>query len=204
VPSLQFTNNFFTALTFAANALVVAAVLFGLACIVSQRARRAWQSLATFLGPQALLLAWIVAIVTTTGSLVYSVHFKFEPCELCWYQRICMYPLTIILGVGWFRRDRKVWMTAGPFVVIGGLLAIYHWLVERVPSFAESSSCSIFVPCSSPYFEKFGYITLAWMDFSSFLLIGTLLALFITSTRAARPVALEPVPSDEEPVGTVV
>jgi disulfide bond formation protein DsbB len=204
VPDLQFTINFFTALTFVANALVLAAVVFALACIVSRGARRGWKALATFLGTQSLLLAWIVAIVTTVGSLIFSVHFKFLPCELCWYQRICMYPLVVVLGVGWFRRDRKVWMTAAPFVVIGAIIALYHWLVERVPSFAESSSCSIFVPCSSPYFEKLGYITLAWMDLSSFLLIGTLLALYITANRTARSTSVTPVPTEEEPVGTVV
>ena len=88
-----------------------------------------------FLGPQSLLCAWIVAIVTTAGSLYYSEHFHFLPCELCWYQRIVMYPLVVVLGVGWFRRDKAVWMTALPFVVIGAPLSLYHWLVERVPSF---------------------------------------------------------------------
>ena len=82
-------------------------------------------------------------MVTTAGSLYYSEHCGFVPCELCWYQRIVMYPLVVVLGVGWFRRDRAVWMTALPFVVVGAPLSLYHWLVERVPSFAEGSSCSI-------------------------------------------------------------
>ena len=135
-----------------------------------------------------MLLAWIVAIVTTLGSLYYSLHAGFVPCELCWYQRIAMYPLVVVLGVGWLRRDRKAWITALPFVVVGVPLSLYHWLVERVPSFAESSSCSAFAPCTAPYFEKLGFVTLAWMCLSSFLLIGTMLALFVTAqrTRGAR------------------
>ena len=145
--------------------------------------------MAEFVGPQAMLLAWIVAIATTLGSLYYSLHAGFVPCELCWYQRIAMYPLVVVLGVGWLRRDGNAWITALPFVVVGAPLSLYHWLVERVPSFAETSSCSVVAPCTAPYFEKLGFVTLAWMCLSSFLLIGTMLALFVTAQRlqGARP-----------------
>jgi len=196
MPSLEVTTNFFLVLTLLADAAVVATVLFALACAVSPAARRAWVAMAEWLGPQSLLLAWIVSVVTTAGSLWYSEHFHFVPCELCWYQRILMYPLVVILGVGWFRRDRSAWITALPFLVIGPLVSLYHWLVERVPRFAHTTSCSVDAPCSAPYFEKLGFVTLAWMALSSFLLMACLLAFFVTSTRrrlpverAARPVA---------------
>jgi disulfide bond formation protein DsbB len=197
VPSVNVTTNFFLVLTLVADAVVAAAAVLGAAALVSRRAREAWFAVAGFVGPQAMLVAWIVAIVTTLGSLYYSVHAGFIPCELCWYQRIAMYPLVVVLGVGWLRRDGKAWITALPFVVVGAPLSLYHWLVERVPSFAESSSCSAVAPCTAPYFEKLGFITLAWMCLSSFLLIGTMLALFVTSQRAqgAR--------EDANPAGTV-
>ncbi len=156
MPGIRFTTNFFLVLTIVADVTIVVAVLFGLGALVSQRARNAWSAVAAAFGSQALLVAWIVAIVTTLGSLYYSEHAGFVPCELCWYQRILMYPLVIVLGVGWLRRDRLAWITAVPFVVIGAPLSLYHWLVERVPSFAESSSCSIVAPCTAPYFEKLG------------------------------------------------
>lgn len=198
MPSVRATTNFFLVLTLVADAVVVAALLLGIAALVSKRARAGALDVARFIGPQAVLVAWIVAIVTTLGSLYYSEHAGYLPCELCWYQRILMYPLVIVLGVGWLRRDRKVWMTAAPFVVIGAPLSLYHWLVERVPSFAESSSCSIVAPCTTPYFEKLGFVTLAWMCLSSFLLIGTLLALSVAAQRAeaARPT--------DDTAGTVV
>jgi disulfide bond formation protein DsbB len=184
VPSVDVATNFFLVLTIVADAVVAIAVVLGVAALVSRRARQGWIGLAAFVGPQALLVAWIVAIVTTSGSLYYSLHAGFIPCELCWYQRIAMYPLVVVLGVGWLRGDGKAWITALPFVVVGVPLALYHWLVERVPSFAESSSCSAFAPCTAPYFEKLGFVTLAWMSLSSFLLIGTLLALFVTAQRS--------------------
>jgi disulfide bond formation protein DsbB len=198
MPSVRATTNFFLVLTLVADAVVVAGLLLGIAALVSKRARAGALDVARFIGPQAVLVAWIVAIVTTLGSLYYSEHAGYLPCELCWYQRILMYPLVIVLGVGWLRRDRKVWMTAAPFVVIGAPLSLYHWLVERVPSFAESSSCSIVAPCTTPYFEKLGFVTLAWMCLSSFLLIGTLLALSVVAQRAeaARPT--------DDTAGTVV
>jgi disulfide bond formation protein DsbB len=186
VPNVRVATNFFLVLTLVADAVVASAVVFGVAALVSRRARDAWFAVARVLGPQALLVAWIVAIVTTLGSLYYSLHAGFIPCELCWYQRIAMYPLVVVLGVGWLRRDAKTWITAAPFVAVGAPLSLYHWLVERVPSFAEGSSCSVVAPCTAPYFEKLGFVTLAWMCMSSFLLIGTMLALSIAGQRAER------------------
>jgi disulfide bond formation protein DsbB len=183
VPNVRVATNFFLVLTLVADTVVAAAALFGIAAIVSRPARETLLRLARFVGPQAVLVAWIVAIVTTLGSLYYSEHAGFIPCELCWYQRILMYPLVIVLGVGWLRRDPKAWTTAAPFVVLGAPLSLYHWLVERVPAFAESSSCSVVAPCTAPYFEKLGFVTLAWMCMSSFLLIGTMLALSVAGQR---------------------
>ena len=196
MPSVRAATNFFLVLTLVADAVVVAGALLGVAALVSKRARARALDVARFVGPQAVLVAWIVALVTMLGSLYYSEHAGYLPCELCWYQRILMYPLVIVLGVGWLRRDRKVWMTAAPFVVIGAPLSLYHWLVERVPSFAESSSCSIVAPCTAPYFEKLGFVTLAWMCLSSFLLIGTLLVLSVVAQRDAA--------TTEQDAGTVV
>jgi len=184
VPNVDLATNFFLALTLAVDAVVAVALVLAIAALVSRGARERVASLAAAVAPQAVLLAWIVAIVTTAGSLYYSEHAGFVPCELCWYQRIVMYPLVIVLGVAWLRRDQKVWITALPFVVIGAPLSLYHWLVERVPAFAESSSCSITVPCTAPWFEKLGFVTLAWMAMSSFLFIGVLMVCVVVGGRA--------------------
>ena len=205
MPAFDTATNFFLVLTIVADVVIGAAVLLGVAALVSRSARRAWRSLGRTIGDQAALVGFLVALVTTAGSLYYSEHLGFIPCELCWYQRIAMYPLTVILGVGWLRRDTRVWITATPFVAVGAPLSLYHWLVERVPSFAESSSCSVAAPCSAPYFEKLGFVTLAWMCLSSFLLIGSLLAFYVTSSRAAGADdgGDDPVRADAEPVTTV-
>jgi disulfide bond formation protein DsbB len=210
MPNVRTATNFFLVLTLVADAVVAAAALLAIACVVSRKARAAAVSVARFVAPQAVLVAWVVAIVTTLGSLYYSEHAGFVPCELCWYQRIVMYPLVVVLGVGWLRRDPKVWVTGAVFVVIGAPLSLYHWLVERVPSLAETSSCSIVAPCTAPYFEKLGFVTLAWMCMSSFLLIGTLLACSAigqraeAATRADAPAGTvaRATPMHEEPVAS--
>jgi disulfide bond formation protein DsbB len=184
VPSVKVSTNFFLVLTLVADAVVFVALVLAVAALASRRARAAVVSLATAVAPQSILLAWVVATVTTLGSLYYSEYAGFVPCELCWYQRILMYPLVIVLGVAWLRRDTKVWKTALVFVVLGAPLSLYHWLVERVPAFAESSSCSVTAPCTTPWFEKLGFVTLAWMAMSSFLLIGVLMVTAIVGSRA--------------------
>jgi disulfide bond formation protein DsbB len=175
MPDVDVATNFFLVLTVVANVVVGVAVLCALAALVSSSARATVVSWARAVAPQSVVFACIVATVTTLGSLYYSEHAGFLPCELCWYQRIVMYPLVIVLGVAALRKDRAVWMTAGVFVVLGAPLSLYHWLVERVPAFEESSSCSAITPCNTPWFEKWGFVTLAWMAMSAFLLIGVLL-----------------------------
>ena len=121
-------------------------------------------------------LATLIAATCMAGSLYYSEIVGFAPCRLCIYQRIAMYPLVFILGVGlWPRAQRITRRIAVPFVVIGAGIACYHWLVERIPALAETSSCSLKIPCSVPWFTWLGFITIAWMSLTGFLAIGACL-----------------------------
>lgn len=167
-------NTFFTVLTLLANVVVGAALVLALAALVSRPARTFARRVVDQVGPSARVLAWLVATVATLGSLYYSEIADFVPCRLCWFQRICMYPLAVILLVGLLLRDHRVRWYAAPFVVIGAPISLYHWLVER-GVFSESTACSATVPCAVPWFEELGYVTLAFMAMSGFLLVGTLL-----------------------------
>jgi len=126
--------------------------------------------------PVALTLAAAVAIVATLGSLYYSEVAHFPPCRLCWYQRICMYPLAPILAIAAGRRDRSVRWYALPLVLVGASLSTWHILVERFPSL-ESGACDPLNPCSIIWVEKFGYLTIPAMALSGFAAIGLLLAI---------------------------
>ncbi|HEY5155790.1 MAG TPA: disulfide bond formation protein B, partial [Acidimicrobiales bacterium] len=85
------------------------------------------------LRPLALWLAWVVALVTTLGSLYFSDIAGFTPCKLCWYQRIAMYPLAVLLLVAAIRRDRAVWVYVVPQATIGALIAVYHTQLQAFP-----------------------------------------------------------------------
>jgi len=194
MPKVETANNFYLVLALFADAVVVFALVFAVVALVSKRAREVAKGIAGAVAPHANLLGFVVALVATTGSLYYSEQVGYIPCQLCWYQRILMYPLVIVLGVAALRKDRRAWMTVVPFVAIGAGVSTYHWLVERVPSFAESSSCSLEAPCTAPWFEKLGFVTLAWMALSGFLLIGTLMVCQIVGNRVA---SVSPHGSDE-------
>ena len=126
--------------------------------------------------PVALVMAATVAAVSMLGSLYYSEVANFPPCRLCWFQRIAMYPLVVILPIAAWRRDAAVRWYAVPLAVAGGLVSVYHVLVERYPSL-ESGSCDPTNPCSIVWVERLGYLTIPTMALSGFALIAILLLL---------------------------
>ena len=122
-------------------------------------------------------LAWAVAAVAMAGSLIYSEVYHFIPCELCWYQRIAMYPLAGILLVGAIRRDRAIRYYGLPLSIVGLGISIWHIIVQNFPS-VDLGSCDPLNPCSAKYVERFGFISIPVMAGAGFLLITVLLAFF--------------------------
>ncbi|HEX6569459.1 MAG TPA: disulfide bond formation protein B [Acidimicrobiales bacterium] len=127
-------------------------------------------------GPAALTVAATVAIVAMLGSLYFSEVADFPPCRLCWFQRIGMYPLAVILPIAAWRRDRQVRWYGLPLAVAAGAVSIYHVAIERFPSL-ESGSCEVTNPCSTIWVERLGYLTIPTMALSGFALIALLLVL---------------------------
>lgn len=179
-------DTFFTALTLLADAAVVGAMVLGLTRFVPA-GRRLGDAVVDAVGPSARRIAGLVAVVATLGSLYYSEVAHYTPCRLCWYQRICMYPLAVVLLVGLVRRDRGGRAYAWPFVIVGVPLSTYHWLVERVDLFERTSACSDTAPCSVPWFQTLGFVTLAFMAASAFLLVGVLLLVERAAERRDPP-----------------
>ena len=139
------------------------------------RAGLAAAGLLDAVAASALWLAAAVATVSTLGSLYFSEVANFLPCRLCWFQHVFMYPLAVILLVAAVRRDTGVRWYALPLAGIGASISGYHYVVERFPSL-ESASCEATGPlCSVPWFESFGFITLALMALVGFLTVAVLL-----------------------------
>ncbi|MFZ1491094.1 MAG: disulfide bond formation protein B [Ilumatobacteraceae bacterium] len=118
----------------------------------------------------SLWLAFLVAATCTVGSLYFSEVANYVPCQLCWYQRIAMYPLSVILLVAAVRRDRRVGWYVVPVATIGLAVAVYHYLIERLPSLGEGA-CQVGPSCTDVWFETFGFVTLAFMAACGFAAI---------------------------------
>lgn len=122
-------------------------------------------------------LAWIIALIATVGSLFLSEVMDLPPCVLCWYQRIAMYPLVVIVGIGIIMRDSRVKFYALPFCLIGLAISIYHNLVYYGIISESLTPCTAGVPCTSKQLELFGFITIPLMSLATFIVL-TLCMLF--------------------------
>ena len=83
-------------------------------------------------------------------------RLKFIPCELCWYQRIMMYPLVLILGIATFQGDARVKKYVLPMAVIGAGISLMHYMEQKIPGFNGIKPCVTGVPCSGQYIKQFG------------------------------------------------
>jgi disulfide bond formation protein DsbB len=122
----------------------------------------------------ALWLAALIAVTSMAGSLYLSEEAGFIPCLLCWYQRIAMYPLAILLPIAAVRGDDAIRPYAATLAGIGAVISAYHALLQRLPGL-PSGSCSVDAPCTAIYVERFGFITIPVMALVGFLSILTLL-----------------------------
>lgn len=163
-------------LTLVAVAASVAIVVVLVLARVSDTMRGAAHRLQAALAGEGLRLAWLVAAIATAGSLYFSEVAGYEPCRLCWYQRIAMYPLVVILGMAALRNDTRVVRYALPLTLIGAPISLYHYLIEWVPALA-GTACDPRNPCTLVWFRELGVVTLPFMALSAFVLIGLILVL---------------------------
>lgn len=114
-------------------------------------------------------LSLLLVLTATSGSLYLSNFLGYTPCRLCWFQRILMYPLVIILAIGLFLKKDDISDYVLPFTLIGVPLAFYHYVIQRVDQF-KSAGCSVLeVSCSTEYTFYFDYITIPMMALTAFL-----------------------------------
>ena len=114
-----------------------------------------------------------IAAASMAGSLYFSEVAHYAPCTLCWYQRIAMYSVAVIAVVAAVRRDRSIRVYVVVLASIGAVISTYHWFLERFPSL-DTGACSASIPCELIWFEKFGFVTLAFMAWCGFVSIITL------------------------------
>lgn len=125
----------------------------------------------------ALKFNFVIAVVGVLGSLYFSEVLKYPPCVLCWYQRICLYPLVLIFGAALWNEDSGYKKYAMPLVIVGGAIAAYHNLVYFGVISEALTPCTAGVSCSSKQIELLGFITIPLMSLVSFIVTGILIVL---------------------------
>lgn len=118
----------------------------------------------------ALLAAWIA----TCGSLFMSEVLLWPPCLLCWYQRILMYPLAVILTVGILRRDRGLHFYVLPLSLAGAGVALYHYLLVKT-DLLPLPPCTSSIPCTVDFMNVLGFINVPFLALMAFLIISIML-----------------------------
>ncbi|PIC99169.1 disulfide oxidoreductase [Sporosarcina sp. P29] len=119
-----------------------------------------------------LYVAWVVSLVAMFGSLYFSEIKGYIPCELCWYQRILMYPLTLLLGIATFQNDNTVKKFVLPLALIGGSISFMHYLEQKIPGFGGIKPCVSGVPCNAAYINWFGFVTIPFLALMAFVTIA--------------------------------
>ncbi len=128
-----------------------------------------------------LFSCWLVAAASAMGSLFFSHVMGFAPCVLCWYQRICLFPLVIILAAGLFPFDKSVVKYALPVAIAGWLVALYHNLLFFGIIPESVTPCTQGVSCTDAHIDLFGFVTIPMLSLLSF---STIVALLIVLKRS--------------------
>lgn len=156
-------------LTIAAQIILLIGVIY---FSLLGKGKESW--LGKFIGQNVVKLAFLVALVATAGSLFFSEVAGYEPCRLCWFQRIFMYPEVILLGLAWLKKDNKIVDYALSLSLIGAAISLYHNYIYYLAQ--KTAFCSAAAPCTTPYVLEFGYITIPLMALTAFLSLIFLLS----------------------------
>jgi disulfide bond formation protein DsbB len=165
-------NNLLAILTVASQLFIIVGILHF--CFFRKNLK---SKFTRFFYQNGLILAFLVALVATLGSLFYSDVAGFEPCKLCWFQRIFMYPLAVLLGSALIKRDDRFTIYPTVLAIIGATISLYHNYIYYggisvfpCPPFGAETSCTRVLVM------EFGYITIPLMALTAFVLIILLLA----------------------------
>ncbi|MDY7222502.1 disulfide oxidoreductase [Halalkalibacterium halodurans] len=118
-----------------------------------------------------MLGSWLTALTAMLGSLYFSEIRMYEPCTLCWYQRIIMYPLVLILFIGYLKRDVNVALYSLWFSLIGMFTSLYHYSIQKLPFLTDAAPACGRVPCTGQYINWFGFVTIPFLAFTAFVVI---------------------------------
>lgn len=120
-----------------------------------------------------LLIIWTQSLLAVFGSLFYSEVMGYIPCELCWFQRILMYPLVIIYGAALMKKNVNMAFAGLILSGIGIMVSTYHYSLQKVPMLQDTAGFCGEVPCTLQYINFFGFITIPFLALIAFVVIFT-------------------------------
>lgn len=133
-----------------------------------------------------MLFMWVVAFTATIGSLYFSEIRQYEPCELCWYQRILMYPLVLIVGIAYVQKNAKIAVTSLAFSIIGASISAYHYSIQKLDFMQETAPACGRVACTGQYINYLGFITIPFLALIAFILIAISSVMILKSIKEEK------------------
>ena len=130
-----------------------------------------------------LLRAWLVSIVATGSAVFIGEVMGMTPCVLCWYQRIAMFPIALVLGMSLYSEDRRGAVYALPMALIGLVIAGYHSLLVAGLVPQTWTPCSAEASCANQKLNVFWGLDLPWLSLASFAAIAAFLFVYLRRTR---------------------
>ena len=119
-----------------------------------------------------LLAIFSISLVATLGSLFFSEVRGFIPCEMCWYQRILMYPIVILSTVAYIQKNARIALTTAVFAIIGGSISLYHYGIQKISFLQETAPACGQVSCTGFYINWLGFITIPFLALTAFVMIA--------------------------------
>lgn len=130
-----------------------------------------------------LSILFIFSITASVGSVVYSNIAGFPPCELCWIQRIFMFPQPVLLFLALLKKDKGIVSYLFPLTILGGIVAFYHSLTNWGFGGSFLDCTAVGGECSRVYVLEYGYITIPFMAFTSFAFLLLISIIYFKSTK---------------------
>lgn len=180
---VSFINIFWSSLTVIADILIVILII----AVFSPKLSKS--GFVQFFEKKSLFIALLVSFLATVGSLIYSDIIGYEPCKLCWFQRIFMYPQVIIFGIALLRRDMMIKIYGIALSGIGAIIALFHYVgqIGWNPFGLECLALGYSASCAKNFVLQFGYVTIPMMALSAFILI--LMTLCIKTSHSSSPLS---------------
>lgn len=133
-----------------------------------------------------IFIAWAISATALFGSLFFSEILHYQPCELCWYERIAMFPLVIILGIAVVRKDYQISIYSMVLSLLGAGITLYHYGIQKLPLLSDPPFSCGPIPCTEQYINWFGFITIPLLGFIAFFLIFTISLIIFKKNREVR------------------